>query len=146
MYHITRNPYKRVAWSMILGLIYYYNVPKWIYDTQKNFRARQLKSYKARWHKYYKVESIRHTETIESFSQPQIASKILKNKNDGKAKVAFTSSQIDALANLMLEMEESLRYGFSRELVTRTLKNTRMIEQFGHNPKLSDNSKIKPAE
>lgn len=132
MYYIKRNPLKRVAWSMILGLIYYYNAPKAIYDGQKRFRERQIKSYEGRWLRYYSYEKIRHTELHEKFSIHSAAQKSQEKKDEGAAIHAFTLDQVQRLADLQFEVEAELQYGFSRELIVRTLRNPRMVEKFGY--------------
>merc|ERR1712086_493491 len=69
---LTRNPGRRVAGLMIMGLFYHYEVPTTIYNWQRSFRERQLASYQGRWHRRYNLQGVRYPKIIDSFSASAI--------------------------------------------------------------------------
>lgn len=99
---------RRVAYVVILGLLYHYDIfnrsRAWIAQKRANVKAK----YERRWMLKYNAENV-PIATIGHFKQSAYGMKHL-NKSD-----------VDSLAKLMFEVENQLKHGFSRELVAKVL-------------------------
>ena len=109
---------RRFAYVVVIGLIYHYDVFNRTYNWTSKKRANSRAKFERRWMLQYNQENV-PIRTITHFRQSAEGLNHLKK------------SDVDELAKLMFEVENQLKHGFSRELVSRALMHPEMQLKYG---------------
>ena len=109
---------RRIAYLMIGGLLYHYDVPGRVYRWFGRKRISMREKFRLRWFYQYNPTSL-------SFDDFQNEFTLHKEKN-----ISLGQDDVLKLQKLMLKIDGKLKYGFSRELVANALQSSEIDDKY----------------